>query len=261
MRRGHDAGSRLRAAVGRAAPPVLGTAGLLTVWWAGVVAFDLPAFLLPAPPAVAAAIVDQPGYLLHNTAVTAVTAAAGYGLAVATAGLFGAVLAVSGRVGRAVTPILLLLSTVPKPAVVPILIVWLGFGAGPKLVLVWLMCFFPIVSATHTGLTATPAELVDVARSLDASRWQTFTRFRAPAALPYLFSGLRTALPLAVIGAVVAELFGGTSGLGVVIQTAGTRTDVAFAAVVLLAATSTGLFYLLTAVCERAAPWIRHTTA
>ena len=251
----------MRAALSASAAPLLGVVGLVAAWWAAVKALDVAPYIAPSPPAVVEALADQPGYLLRNAAVTLATAAAGYGLAVATAGALGIILAVSRRLERALVPLLILLSTIPKPAVVPLLIVTLGYGNGPKIVLVWMMCFFPIALATTTGLTSTPSELVELARSLTASRWQLFVKIRVPAALPQIFAGLRIALPLALIGAVVAELFGGITGLGVVIQTAGTRADLAWAAVVLLAAMSTTLFYLLAAGCQAAAPWIRHTTA
>ncbi|MDG4834847.1 ABC transporter permease [Solwaraspora sp. WMMD1047] len=243
------------------AAPILGAAGLVAAWWVAVEALDVAPYLAPSPPAVVEALAGQPGYLLRNAADTLATATAGYALAVATAVAVGIVLAISHRLERAMTPLLLVLGTIPKPAVVPLLIVTLGFGSGPKIVLVWMMCFFPIALATKSGLRSTPAELVELACSLTASRWQLFLKIRVPAALPQIFAGLRIALPLALIGAVVAELFGGISGLGVVIQTAGTRADLAWAAVVLLAGASTVLYYLLTAGCHAAAPWIRHTTA
>lgn len=216
---------------------------------------------MTSPPAVAAAFLAHPGFLARNAAVTVATAMAGYLLAATSAGLVGAVLAASRRLERALYPLLVGISTVPKPAVLPPLVVLLGFGPGPKVALVWLMCFFPIVLSVITGLTSTPIDLVDLARSLAASRWRLFTKIRVPAALPHTAAGLRVALPLALIGAVVAELLGGITGLGVVIQAAGTDTALAWAAVVLLAALSTTLFSLLAAVLNAAAPWIRHTTA
>ncbi|MFV2011611.1 MULTISPECIES: ABC transporter permease [unclassified Micromonospora] len=253
--------ARLWTVVAGACPPVLGVAGLVAVWWAAVEVSGVADYIVPPPYAVAAVIRDQPGYLLHHAAVTLTTAMAGYTLAAVTAVMLGTLLAMSRPLARALTPTLLVLSVLPKPALVPVLIIALGFGAGPKIVLVWLMCFLPIALATATGLTATPADLVELARSLTASRWQTFVKVRLPAALPHLCSGLRIALPLALIGAVVSELFGGLAGLGVVIQNAGTRADMAFAAITVLAAMSTAMYGLLTAACARAAPWIRHTTA
>ncbi|MFY1655688.1 ABC transporter permease [Solwaraspora sp. WMMB762] len=247
--------ARLWTVVAGACPPVLGVAGLVAVWWAAVEVSGVADYIVPPPFAVAAVIGDQPGYLFHHAAVTLATALAGYTLAAGTAVMLGTILAMSRQLARALTPTLLVLSVLPKPALVPVLIIALGFGAGPKIVLVWLMCFLPIALAT-----ATPADLVELARSLTASRWQTFVKVRLPAALPHLCSGLRIALPLALIGAVVSELFGGLAGLGVVIQYAGTRADMAFAAITVLAAMSTAMYGLLTAACTRAAPWIRHTT-
>ncbi|MFY1632334.1 ABC transporter permease [Solwaraspora sp. WMMB335] len=244
----------------RAVAPVLGVAGLVAVWWTAVEVSGIADYIVPAPPAVAAVIHDQLGYLLHHAGVTLTTAMTGYAIAAATAVTLGAVLAMSRPLARALTPTLLVLSVLPKPALVPVLVIALGFGAGPKIVLVWLMCFLPITLATTAGLTTTPADLVELARSLTASRWQTFVKVRLPAALPHLHSGLRIALPLALIGAVVSELFGGLAGLGVVIQNAGTRADLAFAAIAVLAAMSTALYGLLNATCAAAAPWIHHTT-
>jgi NitT/TauT family transport system permease protein len=123
------------------------------------------------------------------------------------------------------------------------------------------MCFFPIVLATATGLTRTPAELVELTRALSASRWQAFAKIRLPAALPQVFVGLKVAMPLAVIGALVGELFGSTAGLGFVIQTAGADTALSFAAIVLLALMSIVLFYVLVAVERLLVPWIPETTA
>jgi NitT/TauT family transport system permease protein len=126
--------------------------------------------------------------------------------------------------------------------------------------MVFAMCLFTVTIAIAEGLRQTPAELVDLARALDASRLRTFWAIRLPAALPQIFVGVNTALPLAVIGAVVAELFGGADGLGYVIANAGTDADLAFAAIALLAAISITLHGLATGAQALLAPWIRHTT-
>lgn len=241
--------------------PLLGTAGFIALWWTAVASLQIAPYLVPAPPAVVAAFGRLPGYLLQNAWVTLVEALTGFGLAIATAVLVGTALAASRGLERALYPMLLVLSAIPKPALAPLLLAIGGFGQGPKVVLVWLMCFFPVVLATSAGLTATPTELAELARTLSASRWATFVKIRLPAALPQIFIGLKTALPLAVIGAVVAELFGAVAGLGFVIQSAGTDAALAFAAVALLGTMSITLFYALAAVQRRIAPWIPHTTA
>ncbi|MDG4795125.1 ABC transporter permease [Micromonospora sp. WMMD1082] len=224
-----------------------------------MLALDIAPYIVPAPPAVARAFAEMPDYFLSHARITLMEALAGLGCAIVTALLLGVILAASRRVERALYPALLVLSAIPKPAVAPLLITIGGFGSGPKIALVWMMCFFPVAMATLTGLTSTPAELVELARSLDASRWRTFVKVRLPAALPRIFVGVRTALPLSVIGAVVAELFGAVAGLGYVIRSAGTDASIAFAAVALLSVMSITLFYLLAAVEQRIIPWIHHT--
>jgi len=241
--------------------PLLGTAVIVAVWWAATIAFDLPPYAAPAPPAVATALAENTGYLLANAWVTLGEASAGFTLAIATAVILGTVLAASRRLERALHPTLLLLSSIPKPAFAPLLVTLGGFGQGPKIVLVWLMCFFPVAEATIKGLTATPADLVELARAHAASRWATFVKIRLPAALPAIFQGLRTAVPLAVIGAAVAELFGSIAGLGFIIQTAGTDAALALAAGTLLGLMSITLYHLLGAAEQRIAPWIHHTHA
>jgi len=251
-------GRRLVSAVGI---PVAGTGTVVGLWWAAVAVFDVPAYLAPTPPAVAAQLARMRGPLLTNALVTLTEAVAGFGLAVATAVALGILLAVSGHFERALRPTLLILTAIPKPVIAPLLIAVGGFGPGPKIVLVWLMCMFPIAQATTRGLTATPADLIELARSLTASRAQTFVKIRLPAAIPHIFTGLKTALPLALIGATVAELFGAVAGLGYLILNAGTDTALAGAAAAVLAGMSITLNHLLTTAERHLTPWIRHTHA
>ena len=133
----------------------------------------------------------------------------------------------------------------------------MGFGAGPKVAMVVLICFFPIVIGTATGLKATPAELVELSRSLAASPLQEFVKIRFPASLPYVFVGLKVAITLAVIGAVVGEFVGATNGLGYVIIASGqnANTSLAFAAIVLLSLISIALFYGLVLLERLTIPW------
>lgn len=241
--------------------PALGTAATVGLWWLAIVTLDIKSFIVPAPQAVLFAFNRLDGYLLDNTWITLIETLQGFGLTVLVAVLIGAVLASSRHVEQAMYPVLVALNAVPKLAFAPLLIVWMGFGSGPKVVMVVLMCFFPIVLATAVGLTSTSAELVELARSLTASRWQTLIKLRLPAALPQIFVGIKTAMPLAVIGALVGELFGSTAGLGFVIQNAGADTAVAFAAIALLAAMSIVLFYLVVIVERLLLPWVRETAS
>jgi NitT/TauT family transport system permease protein len=264
MRPGRRPSTGTAGVAGRAGAvglPVLG--GLVTLggWWAATGPLGVPAVLLPPPPAVAAAFARLPGYLAGNLWVTFQETVLGFGLAAGLGLAVGTGLASSRGLARAAYPPLVALQAVPKLALAPLLVVALGFGAAPKVVMVVLMCLFPIVLATTTGLTGTAVELVELARSLCASRWQTLVRLRLPYALPQVFVGLKTAMPLAVIGAVVGELFGATAGLGFVIRTAGSDTAQVYAALVLLAAMSIGLFYAVAGAERLLVPWTRHTTS
>ncbi|MDQ7905961.1 ABC transporter permease [Phytohabitans sp. ZYX-F-186] len=245
----------------RILPGLAGMVGLVAAWWALVAVFDVASFLVPTPPQVAGAVRAWPGHLAWHAWVTVREAGLGFALAVATGLPVGAVLATSRHVAAGLMPSLLTLAAVPKPALAPVLLVTLGFGLAPKIVMVWAMCLFPITLATHAGLTQTPADLAELARALCASRLRTLWAIRLPAAVPHLFVGVKQALPLAVIGAVVAELFGGVEGLGYVIHTAGTDAPLAFAAIALLAAMTITLHSAAQHAQMLCAPWIRHTTS
>ncbi|WIM93598.1 ABC transporter permease [Actinoplanes oblitus] len=243
----------------RAALPIAGVVGTVVLWWAATAVFGIRQIILPAPPDIVAAFRAQPGYLIRETGATVSETLAGFGIAVAL-GLLVAVLLTAWRaLERAALPVLVALNSIPKVALAPLLVVWLGFGARPKIVLVVLICVFPIVVATMAGLTSTPAELGELSRSLSASRWQTYVKVRLPWALPQVFTGLKVAVTLAVIGAVVAEINNPSGGLGAVIVLSGMSLDtpLAFAAITLLALLSTALFYLVVVLERWLVPWAR----
>ncbi|MFI1990784.1 ABC transporter permease [Actinoplanes sp. NPDC020271] len=243
----------------RWALPVLGVVGTVAVWWGATRALGIRPLFLPAPPDIVAAFRAQPGYLLREAGATLTVTVAGFALAVVTGLLVAVTLTASRTLERVALPVLVGLNSVPKVAVAPLLVVWLGFGGRPKVVLVLLICVFPIVVATMAGLTSTPAELGELGRSLSATGWQTYVKLRLPWALPQVFTGLKVAVSLAVIGAVVAEISQPGGGLGAVIVLSGMSFDtpLAFAAIVLLALLSTALFYLVVALERLLVPWSR----
>jgi NitT/TauT family transport system permease protein len=217
--------------------------------------------LLSSPPDVVHAFGRLPGYLLRQTWQTFAETAAGFGLAVG-AGLATAVLLTASRgVERAVMPLLVAVNAVPKIAVAPLLVVWLGFGTAPKVFMVALLAWFPVVVATMAGLTSVPLELTELARSLSASRWQTYRKLRIPWALPQVFTGLRLGVTLADVGAVVGEFAGGDQGLGYVIVASASGgsadTPLAFAAMALLSVMSVLLFYAVVVAERLLLPWAR----
>lgn len=244
----------------RIVAPTIALGLAIAGWWAVVAALGIDPFLLPGPEDVAAAFVDQWPYLMEQTMVTLGQTMAGFALATIGAMALAGVLASSSILRDALLPLLVAIQAVPKVAVLPLLIMWFGFGASSKITLVWLLSFFPILIATLAGLTSTPAELVEYSDSLSASRWSTFTRIRMRWALPQVFTGLKVAISLALIGAVVAQLYLPNSGLGMVIvrSNQATNTALALAAVALCAVIGIALFYLVVAAERLLLPWARH---
>ncbi|MEV4658244.1 ABC transporter permease [Micromonospora sp. NPDC049301] len=256
-------GAGLRAGAGAALLPAAGLLVALAAWWL-IARLELvhPA-ALPPPGDVLTAFVDKPARMLEHTWDTLLEILIGFALSAAAGVLIGLSLASSRTVERMFTPLLVAVNAVPKITLGPLLVVALGWGQKPILTMVFLLCFFPIVLSTATGLTTTPADLAELVRSWNASRWQAFRKVRFPAALPQIFVGLKVAMPLAAIGAVIGEFQAGESGLGyVILQYAGVGdTATAWAAIMLVALVSILLYSALLLVERIALPWVRETTS
>jgi putative hydroxymethylpyrimidine transport system permease protein len=220
-------------------------------------ALHIEPFLVPAPSEVARSLWMDRGLLADNGWVTLQEVLGGFALSVAAGIGFALALHLSPTVRRAFYPLLVATQTVPIVVVAPILVVWLGFGIGPKLAIIALICFFPITVNTLDGLGAVDPDLVKMMRTLDASRWQTLRRVEAPTALPYFFSGAKIAVAVAVIGAVFGEWAGSSSGLGHLIQEASAQLQTArtFAAVAVLSGLAIALFALLSTLERHLAWW------
>ena len=214
-------------------------------------------YLLPAPSEVAQALVDDRHLLLSDTWVTAQEVLLGFALALALGLAIAVALHLSPLLRRAVYPLVIASQAVPIVVIAPILVIWFGFGIAPKLIVIALICFFPIVVNTLDGLRSVDAAQVKMLQTLNASRAKVFRYLELPASLPYLFSGAKIAVAVAVIGAVFGELVGSDAGLGHAIQigTAELLTARVFAAVVILSSMAIVLFWLLTALEHRAVPW------
>jgi NitT/TauT family transport system permease protein len=241
----------------KAVLPVLGLAALVVLWWLVTILFGVEKFLVPSPADVVESFLELPGYLLQQSLITLWEAVSGFGLSIVI-GVPLALLIVSSTVlERMFYPLLVALNAVPKVAVAPIVVVWFGFGIESKVLMVVLVCVFPIVISTASGMKSTPHELVELFRSLDAPRRHEFFKLRLRHALPQVFVGLKVAITLAVIGAVIGEFVGARAGLGYVISTAGASADtsLAFAAMTLLAVISVGLFYGLGYLERKVVPY------
>ncbi len=237
--------------------PLLGIVAVIGLWWLATIVFAIPRFLLPSPRDVFDSYAGQQAFLWEQAWVTMTETVQGFGLAIVVGVPVALLIVWSAILERMIYPLLLAVNAVPKIAIAPILVVWLGFGQLPKVILVLLVCFFPIVISTASGMKSAPAELVELLRSLACSRRQEFFKVRLRWALPQVFVGLKVAISLAVIGAVIAEFVGASAGLGYVIVQSGAAADtsLAFAAMVLLGMISIVLFYGLVAVERFALPW------
>ncbi|MET9272490.1 ABC transporter permease [Kribbella sp. NPDC003557] len=241
--------------------PVVGLAAAIGLWWGATVVFSIESYLLPSPWDVVVKFFDQPGALLQQTGTSLLETVEGFGLAIVIGIPIALVIVRSVVLERLVYPLLLMVNSIPKVAIAPLLVIWMGFGQWPKVVMVLLMCFFPIVISTAQGMKSTPAELVELMRSLNAGRAQEFFKLRLRYAMPQIFTGFKVAISLAVIGSVIAEFVGATKGLGYVIQQSGASADttLAFAAIALLSIMSIVLFYGLVLLEHVLLPWARET--
>lgn len=237
--------------------PYVGILLLLGIWEVAVRSLKLPSYLLPAPSEIAQVIVDRFQLLMEHSWVTAYEMLLGYFLAIIVAIPMAIAITASPNFDRFVTPILLFFQTVPKISLAPLFLVWFGVGITPKILVAFLISFFPIIIDTAVGLRSIAPEMVDLARSMGASRFQIFSRFRLPTSLPYLFSGLKVASTLAVVGAVVGEFVGADKGLGYLLLVANSNllTSLMFAAIFSLTAQGLILFYIIQKLETILIPW------
>ncbi len=236
---------------------LLGAWELAARWDLIANALSLKPYLVPAPSDVASSLWSDRSLLADQGWVTLREVLLGFAISVVAGVAFAVILHLSGLLRSAFYPLLVASQTVPIVAIAPILVVWFGFGIGPKLAIVALICFFPITVNTLDGLGSVDPELPKLMRTLDASRFQVLARIEVPTALPYFFSGARIAAAVAVIAAVFGEWSGSSSGLGHLIQetTAQLQTARTFAAVVVLAAFAIALFGALGFLERRVAWW------
>ena len=230
--------------------PVLGLALLILVWHVGVVAFNVAPVILPRPGLVLDSTIANWRLIVSEGWITLLESLYGFVLAF----LLGVPLAVAIAGSRTLNlmfyPLLIATQSLPKVALAPLILVWLGTGMESKLAIAWLVAFFPIVVDTATGLRNTPAEFLDLATAVRASRFQTFWKIRFPAALPFVISGSKVAITLAVIGAVIGEFIGSNEGLGNLLLVANSQINIplAFACLIGLAVIGIGLYGAVAAV-------------
>jgi putative hydroxymethylpyrimidine transport system permease protein len=237
--------------------PVLLLAALLGAWELYVDLGGADPLILPAPHAVASALYNDRSLLWSNFVVTAEEVLLGILLAAIAGFVCAVAIHFSHTLRRALYPLVVASQTIPIPMIAPLLVLWLGFTILPKLVVVALVSFFPIVVTTLAGLAGVERGLIKLMRTFDATRARTFRFVELPAALPGVLTGTKIAVVVAVIGAYLAELAGANAGLGYLFQqsVAQILTPRAYATVVILSAFAIGLFALLSLAERIAVPW------
>ena len=233
--------------------------GLLT-WEITVRLADTPRWMLPPPTAIAGSFRDDRALLFANARVTLLEILLGFGCALVAGVAVGIAIASSRMLERAFYPIIIASQTIPMVALAPLLLIWLGYGLTPKVIVTALVCFFPIAVSAVDGLRSVDREVIAMLRTFGANRWTRFRLASVPAALPSLFSGIRIAITFSVIGAVFGELVGASEGLGYLMQRAAAQFQTArvFAALFILAGMGVGLFALATVVERLVLPWRRY---
>lgn len=222
----------------------------------------VPPFILPSPVAVVVTLVSQMPAMAPHVQVTLSATAVGLSIALVAAILLAFVMALSPLVRNALYPLLVVSQTIPLIALAPLFVLWFGFGLLPKVLVVALVCFFPIVVSLLEGVSAVDRDTIDLLRSMGAGRRQIFVRAHIPASIPHLFGGLRIAATYSVMGAVIGEWLGGTVGIGVYMIRAqkAFALDRVFAAILVVIVLSLGVFALIVGAQRLASPWRRPGT-
>jgi NitT/TauT family transport system permease protein len=230
---------------------------IIALWEAAIRIFHVSAFIIPAPSAIAVSLWQNAGALAKAALVTAEEVVVGFVLA-SVIGAAIALLIVRFRLfGRALYPIIVLFQTVPKVALAPIFILWFGYDLAPKVVLIVVIAFFPVTLDMLAGLESVDSSFVSLMRSVGARDTDILLRVRIPNALPQLMAGMKIAITLCVIGAIVGEFSGASAGLGYSIQFASTQLDtpMVFAALVVVSVVGVVFYYLIELLERLATPW------
>jgi len=230
---------------------------LVLLWDLGIRVFNIKPYLVPTPWSVAQQLVNEWPMLWRETLPTLYATLGGF-VASALVGVAAAMwISYSRLVESFVYPLLVFSQSVPKVAIAPLFVVWFGFGILPKVIVAFLLGFFPVVVATVQGFKSVESDVIDLARSMGASPWKVFLKFRLPTALPSIFSGLKVSVTLAVVGAVVGEFVGSNSGIGYVLQKANGTFDLPlmFAGLVILSMVGVLLFLAIELIERALLPW------
>lgn len=248
---------KIASAGARYVPSVVLFVVVLVVWQTAVAGFHLREYLLPSPATVVRALWGGEVPWAHHLAITTLEIVGAFAVAAGVGVVLGIAIAWSAILARALVPFLVFVNTLPKVAVAPLFLLWLGYGIVPNMLIGALIGFFPVVINTAVGLTQVDEELLDLGRVFNAPKWKMFATIRIPNAAPYIFSALRVTATAAVVGTIVGEFIASQKGLGyVIITTQGSmNTPVAFAALVWISVVGLAVYGAVVLAGRWIAPW------
>ena len=230
---------------------------VVVAWDLAIRVFHVPPYLVPPPADVAGQLATEWPMLLRESLPTISATLGGFVASVLIGVPLAMLIAYSATVEGFLYPLLVFSQSIPKVAIAPLFVVWFGFGLLPKVIVAFLLGFFPIVVSTVMGFKSLEPEMVDLARSMGSSRWKMFFKISLPNALPSIFSAMKVSVTLAVVGAVVGEFVGSNAGIGYVLQKANGNLDLPlmFAALIVLSLIGVLLFVALDVLERFAVPW------
>ena len=251
----------MRRALAAHAPSLLVFAALLALWQIAVSGLGIREYLLPGPLAVLRALFSPEIPWLTHLAVTTLEIVGAFVLAGGVGVALGIAIAWSPLTARALVPFLVFVNTLPKVAVAPLFLLWLGYGVVPNILIGALIGFFPVVINTAVGLTQVDEDMLDLGRVFNAPKWKVFAKIRLPNASPYILSALKVTATAVVVGAVVGEFVASQKGLGYVIVTtqASMNTPVAFGALVWISIVGLAIYGAVVLAARIVAPWAEAT--
>lgn len=224
---------------------------VVLIWYLFVVIWEVPEFVMPTPADTVLSLWEDYNWL-HNTMITAGEVFGGYLLAVAVGVGLALLFSWSPNVDKLFMPLIVSLNMIPKVALGPLFIVWFSYGLGPNIIITFSICFLPVLITTARGLREVEPDLIDLVRALRGSRWQIFTKIQLPGSLPYIFSGMKVAVVLAVAGAIVGEFIASEEGLGYLMMQVQVTLDTAAMFMAVLMITLVGVvLYGLVLMLER----------
>lgn len=230
---------------------------ILLVWEIVINILEVPKYILPSPSNILKALYRSREVLAMHAKTTMIEAVIGFAAAIVLALLLSGLMNRWAPIKRMFYPVLVISQTVPIIVLAPLIMIWMGFGIMPKIAIVILTCFFPIVISITEGLETVDEDIISMMKVMRASGWQIFTKVKLPAVLPAFFSGLKIAATYSIMGAVIAEWIGAQSGLGVYMTRAmhSFRTEELFADILIIVALSVGMFEAINYAGKRIMPW------